>query len=191
MKFRVLYTSDHLPEEARNVLTHAHGGFAVDHRPDRGETYFALPGAGILRISGDLKSVKLLPTPDEVKAANLHSTAIWYALLLGFAHVRSLGTGMLVLACAGFVQNVALISMALALLAAAGERFRSRVMGVRTLAVYGLPLGLMASGALIERVGYPLAISLASAIGLVFTVLIGVRWRDSLWREPRPATTPA
>ena len=32
-------------------------------------------------------------------------------------------------------------------------------MGVRTLAVYGLPLGLVASGALIERIGYPLTIS--------------------------------
>ena len=79
MKFRVLYTSDHLPEEARSVLINAHGGFAVDHRPGQGETYFALPGAGILQITADLKHVRLLPTPDEVKTANLHSTAIWYA----------------------------------------------------------------------------------------------------------------
>src|SRR5512147_195469 len=77
MKFRVLHTSDHLPEEARSVLVSAHGGFAVDHRPGRGETYFALAGAGILQISADLKQVKLLPTPIEVKTANLHSTAIW------------------------------------------------------------------------------------------------------------------
>ena len=27
MKFRVLYTSDHLPPEAQKVLTGAHGGF--------------------------------------------------------------------------------------------------------------------------------------------------------------------
>ena len=79
MRFRVRNTSDHLPKEARDVLTNAHGGFAVDHRPDRGETYFALPGAGILQISADLKHVKLLPTPEEVKTANLHSTAVWYA----------------------------------------------------------------------------------------------------------------
>ena len=79
MRFRVLYTSDHLPEEARNVLVNAHGGFAVDNREGQGETYFALPGAGIFQISADLKSVRLLPTPEEVKAANLHSTAVWYA----------------------------------------------------------------------------------------------------------------
>ena len=50
-------------------------------------------------------------------------------------------------------------------------------MGVRTLAVYGMPLGLMVSGVLIERIGYPLTVTLAAGLGLVFTVLIGIRWR--------------
>lgn len=36
---------------------------------------------------------------------------------------------------AGFVQSVAMISMAATRLAAAGDGFRGRVMGVRTLAV--------------------------------------------------------
>ena len=77
MKFKVRYTADHLPEQARRVLVDAHGGFAVDRRPGKGETYFALPGAGILVISADLKTVRLLDTPEEVKNANLHSTRIW------------------------------------------------------------------------------------------------------------------
>ena len=32
MRFRVLYTSERLPQEARQVLVKAHGGFAVDRR---------------------------------------------------------------------------------------------------------------------------------------------------------------
>jgi len=81
-----------------------------------------------------------------------------------------------------------MISMTATLLAAAGEGFRGRVMGVRTLAVYGLPLGLMASGILIERIGYPLTISLAATLGLLFTALIGLRWRASIWtRREQPA----
>ena len=55
-------------------------------------------------------------------------------------------------------------------------------MGVRMLAVYGLPLGLIASGALIDLIGYPLTISTLSVVGLVFTLLIAIRWRASLWR---------
>src|SRR5512146_3518021 len=60
MKFKVLYTANHLPEPAQKVLVNAHGGFAVDRRPGKGETYFALPGAGILKISADLKTVRLI-----------------------------------------------------------------------------------------------------------------------------------
>jgi hypothetical protein len=78
MRFKVLYTSDRLPEEARKVLVSAHGGFAVDHRPGKEETYFALPGAGILQISADMKTIKLLETPAEMKKLNMHNTKIWY-----------------------------------------------------------------------------------------------------------------
>jgi len=78
LKFKVLYTSDHLPPEAQKVLVKAHGGFAVDRRPGKEETYFALPGAGILQISADLKTINLLETADEMRKINLHDTNIWY-----------------------------------------------------------------------------------------------------------------
>jgi Na+/melibiose symporter-like transporter len=122
--------------------------------------------------------------------STLVCTAIWCALLLGFAHVRQMGVGMLLLLAAGFAQNVAMIAMTAVLLGAAGPGLRSRVMGVRMLAVYGLPLGLLASGFLIERIGYPLTITVSSAIGVLFTVLIGIRWRASMWQR-RPRRGPA
>ena len=59
-KFRVLYTSSHLPSEAQTVLKGAHGGFTVDLRPGKGETYFSLKGAGIIQISSDLKSTRMI-----------------------------------------------------------------------------------------------------------------------------------
>jgi membrane-associated phospholipid phosphatase len=54
-------------------------------------------------------------------------------------------------------------------------------MGVRMLAVYGLPVGLVAFGLLIDRIGYPSTITVGAAIGLICTVLIGARWRASIW----------
>ena len=78
LRFRVLYTGSHLPEAALTVLESAHGGFAVNRRPSRGETYFALPGAGIVEISGDLKSTRLLDTDESMKGKNLHNTTIWF-----------------------------------------------------------------------------------------------------------------
>ncbi|MBI2685769.1 MAG: hypothetical protein HYX27_05600 [Acidobacteria bacterium] len=79
LRFKVLYTSEHLPAEAQKVLKSAHGGFAVDRRKGKGETYFALPGAGILQISADLKNIKLLPTAEEMKGTNMHNAMLWTA----------------------------------------------------------------------------------------------------------------
>jgi len=134
-------------------------------------------------FGGLLGSIATIVTggPRRPERFMLVFTAIWYAVLLGFGHVRSLDAGLFMLLLAGFAQNVAMISMTASLLAAAGDRFRGRVMGVRTLAVYGLPLGLIASGALIDLIGYPLTISALSVVGLGFTLLIAIRWRASLW----------
>src|ERR1700716_1902341 len=79
MRFRVVYTADHLPAEAQQVLKGAHGGFTVDLRAGKGETYFSLKGAGILQISSDLKSTRVLSTAPEMKNTNLHNSTIWYA----------------------------------------------------------------------------------------------------------------
>ena len=153
-------------------------------------------GLGLLvasfSLGGLLASIATVVTggPRHPERPTLVCTAIWYAVLLGFGQVSSLGAGLVTLLVAGFVQNVAMIAMTGALLAAAGDGFRGRVMGVRMLAVYGLPLGLMASGVLIERIGYPLTITAAAAVGLLVTLLIGIRWRASMWQAGREPAVP-
>lgn len=79
LRFRVKYTSDHLPPEAQAVLVKAHGGFAIDRRSGKGETYFALPGAGIIQLSNDLSSAKMVATDPAMKNTNMHNATIWYA----------------------------------------------------------------------------------------------------------------
>jgi hypothetical protein len=116
--------------------------------------------------------------------STLVGSALWYAFLLVFAHLRRLELGLAVLFAAGFAQSVAMISMTADLLGTSGDRFRGRVMGVRMLAVYGLPLGLMLAGALIDRLGFPLTVTVLVTTGLGCTVLIGLTWRASLWRRP-------
>ena len=137
-----------------------------------------------------LASIAMVVTggPSHPERYTLVHTVLWYGLLLAFAHVPSLGGGLLVLLAAGFVQSVAMISMTATLLTASGEGFRARVMGVRSLCVYGLPIGLIASGALIERIGYPLTVTALAVVGLAFTVLIGIKWRAAMWRRARPVT---
>ena len=114
--------------------------------------------------------------PRRPERAMVVYAAIWYALLLGFGQTRSFGAALTLLLIAGFVQSIAMISLMGSLLVAAEVRFRTRVMGARQLAVYGMPLGLMAAGVLIDRMGYATTVTLWCAIGLVFTLVIGARW---------------
>jgi predicted MFS family arabinose efflux permease len=151
-------------------------------------------GLGLLVASfsfgGLLGSIAMLVTggPRRTERATLVATALWYGLLMGFGHLETLTAGLVTLFLAGFVQNVAMIAMTAVLLASAGGGFQGRVMGVRMLAVYGLPLGLIGSGFLIEHIGYPATITASAALGLLCTALIGLRWRASMWRrQPAPA----
>ena len=137
-----------------------------------------------------LASIAMVLTggPRRPERFTLVCTVCWYVLLAGFGHVQSMRVGLLVLFAAGFVQSIAMISMTATLLVATGGAFRARVMGVRMLAVYGLPLGLLAAGALIERIGYPLTITALATVGLSLTVLIGIKWRAAVWRRARAVT---
>ena len=78
-----------------------------------------------------------------------------------------------------------MIGVAATLLANAEPRFRGRVMGVRTLAIYGLPVGLLIAGVLIDRLGFPWTNTLSALLGLVVTGWIGFTWRDALWYRSR------
>jgi MFS family permease len=111
----------------------------------------------------------------------------WYALLLLFAYMPGPAGGRVVLVLAGFAQSLSLVPMSVMLLHSAGERFRGRVMGVRMLAIYGVPLGLLAAGGLIDRIGFIQTASLYCVIGLALTLLIALRWRADLWPRNAPA----
>ena len=75
-----------------------------------------------------------------------------------------------------------MVAMAVALLETAEPAFRARVMGARMLAVYGLPIGLIASGALIDGLGYALAVVVYCAVGIAASLWVVIRWRGVLWR---------
>jgi predicted MFS family arabinose efflux permease len=119
--------------------------------------------------------------------AMLAGAVAWFTLNFVFSWIETPLWGEVVLFLAGFVQSFCMIPMAVLLLRVADPKFRGRVMGVRMLAVYGLPIGLLLSGPLIERVGFSLTGSLYSLLGIVFTLLIAVFWRAHLWHPASAA----
>ena len=104
----------------------------------------------------------------------------WYAMLLVFVRMRDPTGGSLSLICAGLAQSLSLVPMSALLLHGAGA-YRGRVMGMRMLAIYGLPIGLLGAGALIDRIGFATTATMYCAVGIAVTLLIALRWRGALW----------
>lgn len=114
-------------------------------------------------------------------------TAGWFAMLLVFAWIDVMAFGIAVLMLAGLCQTLALVPMSVMLMQNCDARMRARILSLRMLAIYGLPMGLLASGPLIENFGYAATATGYGAFGLVVTALIAWRWYSHVWRLDAPA----
>jgi MFS family permease len=112
----------------------------------------------------------------------LVSAVVWHVLMLIFAQMQSLPGGIVSLMLVGFLQSLTMVAHTVLLLRASEPHLRGRIMGVRMLAIYSLPLGLLTAGWLIGRIGFHATVSLYAVIGLTFTIVIGVWSRAALWR---------
>jgi MFS family permease len=137
----------------------------------------SLVGSIALSVIGGIRVARLM----------IGATIIWYAMLVVFAHTRSVPAAIACLLLVGFAQSLCMISIAVILMRTASEHFRGRVMGVRMLVIYGLPIGLLAAGALIEEVGFTATATLYAAAGLALLAAIALHWRVDLWHVHAPA----
>jgi len=110
----------------------------------------------------------------------------WFAMILVLAQTGTALSGAAALFVAGFVHCLSLIPMSVLLLRGAGARFRGRVMGLRILATYGLPLGLLIAGPLIGRFGFAATATIYGTVGVAITALIAIHWRRHLWPSDAP-----
>ena len=121
--------------------------------------------------------------------AMLWGAAAWFVALLLFGQNRSLGVGLSLLFAAGFVQSLCLTPLAGVMLRSSSEEMRGRVMGLRMLAIWGLPLGLLAAGPLIAHLGYAASTVIYGGLGLAATLAIGFHWRQALWQRSAVANS--
>jgi predicted MFS family arabinose efflux permease len=108
-------------------------------------------------------------------------TLVWLSLNLVFSWLTTPLLGEIVLFGAGLFQSFCMIPMSVILLRVTNPALRGCVMGVRMLAVYGMPLGLLLSGPLVEWTGFAATATFYSVVGIVLTVAIALRWRADLW----------
>jgi MFS family permease len=137
----------------------------------------SLIGSILLSVIGGLRVARLM----------IGATIMWYTALLVFAQLQTVPAAIACLMLAGFSQSLTMISIAVILMRTASEHFRGRVMGVRMLAIYSLPLGLMAAGGLIDEIGFAATGTLYAAAGLALMLAIVLHWRADLWHLHAPA----
>jgi hypothetical protein len=144
-------------------------------------------GLGFLGASfamgGLLASVILSTHRIKFRAAQtmLIAAGAWFLLDLAFAFSTHLYMGMGILLCAGFVQSLCMTPLAAVMLRASTPDYHGRVMGMRMLAIWGLPIGLLVSGPFVESIGYVATASIYSALGLLLTIAMTIYWREAIW----------
>ena len=111
----------------------------------------------------------------------LVTSVVWHCCLLAFAFTTEVRAGMMLLFAGGLMQSLSMISLAFMLLRTSEPSLRGRVMGVRMLAIYSLPVGLLLAGVLIPNIGYVATAATYAGTGILLTLAIALFWRASVW----------
>ena len=162
-----------MPVVARDVFNLEANGLA---------RFVAITAVGAFIGSVAVASFMRVRSPERVMVAGI---VAWHVALLVFSRTEPTPLAMFVLACFGLSMSVAMVTMSIVLLGRTSPEFRGRVMGVRSLAVYGLPVGLLVGGFLFGRLGPQTSLTVNAILGLVLTGAIVAIWPVLIRGRPR------
>ena len=106
---------------------------------------------------------------------------VWHLGILVLSQTSWFGAALAILALSGLAQALSMVTMSILLLGNTSADIRGRIMGLRSLAVYGLPIGLLISGGIADGVSVAAALAINGIVGMVVTVAIVLRFRG-VWR---------
>ncbi len=112
---------------------------------------------------------------------------VWHMFIVGLAFSTNPWLSIGTMFGAGLAQSLSMLSLLLVILRASAPHLRGRVMGVRMMAIYSLPIGLVIAGQLIPRFGFTETALAYTGVGVVLTLLIAIRWRAYIWDAPEAA----
>lgn len=105
----------------------------------------------------------------------------WHVGMLFFALNYWFKVSLVLLALTGASQSITMVTMSMVILRTTSPNVRGRVMGLRSLAVYGLPIGLLISGGVADIWTIQIALLINAIVGIVFGIGITISI-SSLWR---------
>ncbi len=115
----------------------------------------------------------------------LITVTIWHLLTIPLVLDMSLGAALPLLFVWGIFAGASFVALMVGLLQMTHVRLRGRVMGLRVLAIYGLPLGLLMGGWIAEEFGARTMIGVHGFVGLGLTLVAAAVW-PVLWRGAGP-----
>jgi len=157
-------TNGLMPVVARDIYGHDENGLAL-----------MIVAFAIGALGGSIIMTAVVNSRRPERLMMLAMVA-WYVLLILFAQTDSNLLGLPLLALIGASISFSMISMSVVLLAFTKSEMRGRVMGIRMLAVYGLPMGLVIGGWFTEQYGVGVTITGYAIGGLAITLLSMLKW---------------
>lgn len=104
-------------------------------------------------------------------------SVFWHIGIIAMAFMEWFYPSIPLLILVGSAQSFSMVTMAMMILRYTSPEMRGRIIGLRQLAVYGLPLGLLVSGYVAEDFGVFVALVMNGIVGIVLLLM-------SLWFWP-------
>jgi MFS family permease len=162
-----------------------------------GDELYGLGGTGIGLLAaaasaGGLAGALTLGAKRKVMnpgRSMIVGSVLWHGLMLVLAMALPLWLFAVILVLWGFSGGVTFVAMIVGLLRESPPETRGRVMGIRSLGIYGLPAGLLLGGWIAEEAGSATMIGVLGGLGLVATLGAAVKWPALLRKSPVTRTT--
>ena len=151
-----------LPVFARDVLGTGSAGLGI---------LLAIYSSGALLGSIGVAITSKLKRPGKYY---ILGTLAWHIAIFFLSQSKSFGLSTPILVAAGVAQSITMVILSILLLRAVAPELRGRVLGVRHLAVYGLLIGVLISGAMADAWGVPIAFLVNSLVGVGIVALMSV-----------------
>ena len=103
---------------------------------------------------------------------------IWHILMLG----TSLFTIKLIIICIlilfGISSSITMVNMSILILSITDKNMIGRIIGIRQLAIFTLPVGLILSGYMIDKTGIISSIQIMSVIGIIISIILSFKSKN-------------
>ena len=100
------------------------------------------------------------------------SLFLWHCIMLATSIVENKLLLSLILFLYGIAGSISMISMAVLILSIAKKNMIGRIIGIRQLAIFTLPIGLIISGYLIDIIGIVISLQVVTISGLILTLIL-------------------